>query len=203
MQLPRSPPGIMMKVNLPHLTECLDAQLCEYLEWLWHEGAHVGWPGDAISGCQFFLQKKRYFPAAWELLRTWKREEPPLQAPPLTGPIVFALIATALARNLTGVAALVAIGYGGFLRTMEVLTRQRHQITAHSSCNLLTLPITKTTSKLKTLSNSLKVFFNLFFVRGGGFSPWTSARQMLRPEYRSSSTGSVVINAKLPRRYCL
>ena len=42
----------------------LDAQLCEYLEWLWHEGAHVGWAGDAISGCQFFLQKKRYFPAA-------------------------------------------------------------------------------------------------------------------------------------------
>ena len=69
----------------------LDAQ------WLWHEGAHVRWAGEAISGCQFFLQKKRNFPAAWELPRTWKREEPPLQAPPLTGPLVFALIATALA----------------------------------------------------------------------------------------------------------
>ena len=56
----------------------VDAQLCEYLEWLWREGAHVGWAGDAISGCQFLMQKKRYFPAAWELLRTWKREELPL-----------------------------------------------------------------------------------------------------------------------------
>ena len=58
----------------------LDAQSCEYLDWLWHEGAHVGWAGDAISGCQFVLQKKRYFLAAWELLRAWKREEPPLTA---------------------------------------------------------------------------------------------------------------------------
>ena len=118
----------------------LDAQLCEYLELLWHEGAHVG-------GCQFFLQKKRYFPAAWEVLRTWKREEPPWQAPPLTGPIVFALIATALALNLTDVAVLVAIGYGDFLMTMEALTLQRHQITAHGTCILVTLPITKTSKR--------------------------------------------------------
>ena len=131
----------------------LDAQLCEYLEWLWHEGAHVGWAGDAISGCQFFFQKKRYFPAAWELLRTWKREELPLQAPPLTGPIVFALIAAALAWHLTDVAVLIAIGYGGFLRTMEALTLQRSQITAHSSCVLLTLPITKTGKRIWRNSN--------------------------------------------------
>ena len=39
----------------------LDSRLCEYLEWLWHEGAHVGWADDPISGCQFFLHKKRYF----------------------------------------------------------------------------------------------------------------------------------------------
>ena len=67
------------------------------------------WAGDAISGCQFFLQKKRYFPAAWKLFRIWKREEIPCQAPPLTGPIVFALCATALAWNLTDVALLIAI----------------------------------------------------------------------------------------------
>ena len=100
----------------------------------------------ASSGCQFSLQKERYFPVAWELLRTWKREEPPVQAPSLTGPIVFALMATALAWNLTHVAVFIAIGYGGFLRTMEALTLQRHQITAHSTCILVTLPIT-TTSK--------------------------------------------------------
>ena len=39
----------------------LDIQLCEYLERLWREGAHVSWAGDATSGCQFVLQKKRYF----------------------------------------------------------------------------------------------------------------------------------------------
>ena len=57
----------------------------------------------------------------------------PLQAPPLAGPIVFALIATALAWSLTDVAVLMAIGYGGFLRTMEALTLQRHRITGHST----------------------------------------------------------------------
>ena len=76
----------------------------------------------------------RYFQAAWELLPTWKLEELPLQVPPLTGPNVFALIATTLAWNLTDVAVLIAIGYGGFLRTMEALTLQRSHITANSSC---------------------------------------------------------------------
>ena len=104
----------------------------------------MGWAGDAISGCQCFLQKKRYFPAAWELFRIWKREEPLCQAPPLTGPTVFALCATAFAWNLTDVALLIAIGFGGILRTMEALTLQRFQITAHNSFSLLTLPATKT-----------------------------------------------------------
>ena len=102
------------------------------------------WVGRAMQSVVVSFQKKRYFPAAWELLRTWKREESPLQAPPLTGSIVFALTATALAWNLTDVAVLIAIGYGGFLRTMEALTLQRHQITAHGTCILLTLHVTKT-----------------------------------------------------------
>ena len=67
-----------------------------------------------------------------------------MQAPPLTGPIVFVLIARALAWNSTNVAVLIAICCGGFLRTMEALTLQRHQITTHSSCILLTLSIAKT-----------------------------------------------------------
>ena len=95
------------------------------------------------------LQNKRYLPAAWELLRTWKREELPLQAPPLTGPIVFALSATARAWNLTDVALIIAVSNGGFLRTMEALTLQRSHITAHSSCVLLTLPITKPENALE------------------------------------------------------
>ena len=41
-------------------------------------------------------------------------------------------------------ALLIAIGCGGFLRTMEALTLQRFQITAHNNCVLLTLPATKT-----------------------------------------------------------
>ena len=86
----------------------LDAQSCEYLEWLCTRSSC----GEraASNGCQFFLQKERYFPVAWELLRTWKREEPPVQAPSLTGPIVFALMATALAWNLTHVAVFIASG---------------------------------------------------------------------------------------------
>ena len=43
----------------------------------------------------------------------------------------------------------------------------------------------------------------VFFVRGRGFSPETSAWQKLHPESRQSSTGSVVINAMLPGRHCL
>ena len=62
----------------------------------------------------------------------------------LTGAIVLALCATVLAWNFTDVALLIAIGFGGFVRTMEALTLQLFQITAHNSCVLLTLPATKT-----------------------------------------------------------
>ena len=56
---------------LPTNKETFDKQRCKYFECLWYEGAHVSW-----SGCQVLLQKRRHFPAASELVRTWKREEP-------------------------------------------------------------------------------------------------------------------------------
>ena len=99
-----------------------------------------GLGGRCDQWLSFFLQKKRYFPAAWELLRTWKREEHPLQAPPLTGPLVFALKATALAWNLTGVVVLIVIGYVDstphtslFLCTMGVLNNVLHNTSAQVS----------------------------------------------------------------------
>ena len=109
-----------MRVNHPHLAKIILTLNCANTGVALARRSKCGLGRDAISGCQFFLQEKRYFPAAWELLRTWKREEHLLQAP-LTGP--FALMATALAWNLTDVAVLIAIGYGGFLRPMEALTR--------------------------------------------------------------------------------
>ena len=74
----------------------------------------------------------------------WKREEPPRQAPPLTGPVVFALLATALAWNVPDVTVLIAVAFGGLLRTVETLTLQRHHLTVHSTCALITLPSAKT-----------------------------------------------------------
>ena len=77
----------------------------------------------------------------------------------------FVLMATALAWNLTDVAVLIAIGYGGFVRTMEALTLQRSQITAHSSCVLLTLPIPKTGERTgKTQSVSIDDLLLVFII---------------------------------------
>ena len=45
--------------------------------------------------------------------------------------------------------------------------------------------------------NSWNVFVvSVFFVRGAGFSPQTSARQMLHPEDRRSSTGDAAFVSK-------
>ena len=44
---------------------------------------------------------------------------------------------------------------------------------------------------------------DVVFLRGGGLSPWTFARQRLRPGCGQSSTCIVVINALLPRNHCL
>ena len=61
MQSPRSPPGFVIMANIPHLTKMgLDAQLCEYLEWLWHEGAHVAWASDANQWLSVFLSKETF-----------------------------------------------------------------------------------------------------------------------------------------------
>ena len=89
----------------------------------------MGWATDAISGCQFLLQERRHFPSDLELLRTWQRVEPSRQAPALTGSVVFALFATALAWNWPDVALLIAVAFGG-----PFLHHGRADLAATSCC---------------------------------------------------------------------
>ena len=56
-----------------------------------------------------------------------------------------------LLRDKTDVALLIAIGFGGFLRTMEALTLQRFQITAHISFILLTTKTGKRTGETQSV----------------------------------------------------
>ena len=50
-------------------------------------------------------------------------------------------LATAWERNMPGVALLMAVAFGGLLRSMEAMTL--HQLTEHASCTLITSPSTK------------------------------------------------------------
>ena len=82
-----------------------------------------------------FLAKEALFPSSVGIAPHLEAGGAPF-AGSSAGPLVFALMATALAWNLTDVAVLIliAIVYGGFLRTMEALTLQRShksQRTAH------------------------------------------------------------------------
>ena len=63
--------------------------------------------------------------------------------------------------------------------------------------------IASDTSKLKHVSIRWRFSLCVVVHERRRLAPQTFARQMLHPEYRLSSIGTVVINAMLPRRHCL
>ena len=65
---------------------------------------------------------KSKFYGSKRLLHAWQRIELPARAPPLTRPIVMAMIELSLQQKLLWMAAVLAVGFHGFLRSGELLT---------------------------------------------------------------------------------
>ncbi|CAK0804968.1 unnamed protein product, partial [Prorocentrum cordatum] len=106
----------------------LDLLVAEWIEWLWTEGHPQGLAGNALSAVQFFLRKKRILPASWRLLRAWQNLELPQRVLPLPEVALLAMAATARGWGRNDIAALLVLGFAGFLRTTEMLTLRRWQI---------------------------------------------------------------------------
>lgn len=123
--------------------EEIDSMLCEYIETCWQEGDHCSEVGDTISGLQHFLNRRRVFTGAWRLFDTWKTRETPTRVPPLPSAAFFGLVGLFLYWGRIDLAAIVAAGFHGLLRTTELLSiRVCHIVWGARGATLL-LPNTK------------------------------------------------------------
>ncbi|CAK0839771.1 unnamed protein product, partial [Prorocentrum cordatum] len=123
----------------------LDLLVAEWTERLWTEGRPQGLAGNAMSAVQFFLRKKRILPASWRLLRAWQNLELPQRVLPLPEVVLLAMAATARGWGRNDIAALLVLGFAGFLRTTEMLPLRRWQIAVDEARAkiVIILPITK------------------------------------------------------------
>ena len=123
----------------------LDAQSCEYLEWLWHEGAPVGERGWRAMVSVFFLQKERYFRLRGSCSALGNGRSPLCRLLRSLDQLFLHSWQQLLHGILTHVAGVHCHRARWFSEERwKRVTLQRHQITAHSTCILVTLPITKT-----------------------------------------------------------
>ena len=124
--------------------DIMEQQLVQYLEQLWYEGESKGYAADALSGVQHFLNSRRRFAGAWQLLTTWSRLEIPCRAPPFTLPIVLALAGIAWSERLYDIAALLLTGFHCCLRTGEILNLRYTDISLDvTGRGAISLPWTK------------------------------------------------------------
>ena len=133
-------------VTLPDKRDRLDPLVCDYLEHLWYHGQGRGLANDTLAGLQDVDPKiKGCLPGAWRLLKTWGVNEVPSRAPPLPEPVLHAMCGWALCHNHTTFAISLLIGFYGMLRTGEILSLTRKNLTSHESQEnvLIALGLTK------------------------------------------------------------
>ena len=121
----------------------LDAMGVEFIESCWEEMEPKSLVSTTLAGIQHFLQRKRCLPRSWWTLSTWNLHDLPARAPPIPALLAYASAGKALADQLPGVAAAVALGFAGFLRTGEILGCQFGHVALFEEAAIVSLPFTK------------------------------------------------------------
>ena len=101
--------------------------------------------GDAISGLQHFVNKRRCFPGAWRYFNAWSRAELPGRTPPLSPFVLLGVAGSFLENKCEEGAALVLLMFHCLLRTGEGLGVCTNHVT-WTRAGLrggLSLPLTK------------------------------------------------------------
>ena len=122
----------------------MDQQLCVFIEHLWLDGEGRNLAGDALSGIQFFLGRRRIFPMGWDLFRVWGRIEMPLRAPPMSVAMLCGMAHYCWSAQRPDAAVLMLVGYHCVLRTGELLgIMAEHVVIGPDGKGILALPWTK------------------------------------------------------------
>eukprot|EP00434_Breviolum_minutum_P043432 symbB.v1.2.038718.t1/scaffold6139.1/size20637/2 len=133
-------------ITLPSKRDLLDPLVCDYLEHLWYEGSGRGLANDTLAGLQDVDPKiKGCLPGAWRLLKTWGMNEVPSRAPPLPESVLQAMAGWAFFHNHASFGISLLIGFYGMLRTGEILSLKRRNLSSHESQEkiLISLGLTK------------------------------------------------------------
>lgn len=78
---------------LPTKRDELDPIVSDFLEHLWASGEGRSVASNVLAGLQDFDPKlKGTLPGSWRLMKTWTTKELPNRAPPLTEPILRAMV---------------------------------------------------------------------------------------------------------------
>eukprot|EP00435_Cladocopium_sp_Y103_P024855 s3415_g6.t1 len=122
----------------------LDSVLCDYIELQWSRGESLYFIADGLSGLHFFMPDLRgLLRNSWRLFKDWRRIEAPARAPPITVPLVRAIVARAVRLNEISFACMISLGFHTLLRTGEMLQVACKDLEISSQGGVLSLPQTK------------------------------------------------------------
>ena len=135
----------------PSTFPLLDAKVCEFIEYLWHNGEPKAFASDCLSGLGHFIPSvKRHLVGGWRLHGSWTRAELPARAIPLTPVMVYALAQRAFEFGWEDVAILLLVGFDRFARTGELFAAVKQNFVFGDTGRRVvwSLPLTKSGQRL-------------------------------------------------------
>ena len=110
---------------LPKKRDNMDNLVSDYLEYMWAQGEGRASASTFLAALQDFDPKlKNNLPGSWRLMKTWSTHETPSRAPPMTEPVMRAMVGWAVLHGHETFALSLLVGFYGLLRTGELLTVQ-------------------------------------------------------------------------------
>ena len=113
--------------------EALDEAAAAYIEELWHLGDPKLWANDALASLHFYVpQARRRLPLAWAHHRTLGRHEMPAQACPIGIDLLLGIYGGLVRAGGTRSALMAVAAYHLFLRTGEMFSVRRCDLTSNA-----------------------------------------------------------------------
>ena len=117
------------ELQLPSKRDAMDALVSDYLEHIWAAGEGRSLASNVLAGLQDQDPKlKGCLPGSWRLMKTWTTNEIPCRAPPLTEPVLKAMVGWAIFNQEFAFGLSLLVGFHALLRSGELLALQNWQI---------------------------------------------------------------------------